>query len=689
MHVRIDNFSKHRRFGKGYMKTGLLRVEDINKMREFEILRGFFSSNRLAYLTGKLSVFTRSFFHFIGYEEPRVRELIKQKLRSNSVLGALFAGLILYSSKLFLKILRRLYIWEYISHNDPLYQTILPVETNYINFRGKQFFDLNVRDVWRPSVVTGPNEIITAEITPHANSELRLSFALLENVDPEVFNCEWKVKISCKLSDNGNLQESTFYAPILNETDVIEYEKNPLWLDFSIDLRQYIGKKVRLDLVADFKNVSEPRNNRRNEQPVYTQGFGWGAPQIITKKEAGEARKILFISMESMTDPFYISDNYEVEKGNLFDFLHEEEWHVFSHSYSQSDGTLGTASSFLTGLTALQHGIFDYGKPFWSKYGPVWNQKLISVAQLLKGKGFFTHLIGPSAFSGHIGCSRGIDSHFSYYSIHDIEHSDFEWLMQSWDMASSSDAFILMHYDRLHKPYVHHSTLRRRVYPLRELDGSITPVQLFMYQMEELDLQLNRILNFLRETGQYENTMIIITGDHGGSYNWKKRQAYSLYEDRTRVPLWIKMPVWSAKPHNKTDEPTNASILPFQIILKSLDIPLPEYFCEVPQMTGEFLGIAISHSITHPTYKDFMIALTDSGFKYIKAMKVDWLNNTVRSVESEILQPLSYASKDTNLTGNFSSDFPDEYSRLKELGDLYVQSSFDFRSKYPINIPFK
>ena len=124
MNIRTDNFSKHRRFGKGYMKTGLLRVEDINKMREFEILRGFFSSNRLAYFTGKLSIFTRSLFNFIGYEEPRLRELIKQKLHTNSILEAIFAGIILSSSKLFLKILRRLYIREYVSHNDPLYQTI-------------------------------------------------------------------------------------------------------------------------------------------------------------------------------------------------------------------------------------------------------------------------------------------------------------------------------------------------------------------------------------------------------------------------------------------------------------------------------------------------------------------------------------------------------------------------------------
>lgn len=679
MKYRRDNYSMHKQFSKGYINY---RVSNIDKMRDYETLRGFFSPNRIEYIRGKLVGFTRAFFQVYGREEAVLRRMVGRRFRlSFSISDAIFIFVTMVCAEINKKILRRLYVIEYSRFHEPPVKTILQDQTDYICFEGKTLFDINVRDVWRPSIITKPGEIITSMLEPGPKSEVRLSFALLENADPMVCDSHWGVRVKCTLASSNNNHLRDFYIPIFHETDDVEDEKNPLWLEFSLDLKQYAGKKVRLDIVADYESSSK---NNYKVLPLSSPAFAWGAPRKTIKKKPVKTKKILFVSIESFTDPFFVSSTYKTKINNVFSFLEENEWTVFPRAYAQSDGTLGAASSYLTGLTPVQHGIFDYGSPYWSRYGWALNRRIALLSQLIKGKGFSTISVGPKAFSGHIGLSGGFDTHYGYYSHHDPDYVDHDWFVQNWDSVSQSDALIFMHLERLHKPYIHFNRRRNKIYSISELDNSQSPVELYMHQMEEQDLQLKRLLDFLHRTGQYDNTMIIVTGDHGGAYNWKKRQVYDLYEDRVRVPLWIKVPDWLKNNHFTTDEPVNGSTLPFQIILDALGIHLPAYFSDLPQQSDEFTGIAISETQTHPTCNDYVLSLTESDFKYVRSMKVDWTKNTLLSIEKEILQPFPYASNDTELTNDYSSTYPEKFLHLKRLADIYVKSSLEFRSRYAI-----
>ena len=679
MKYRRDNYSMHKQFSKGYINY---RVSNIDKMRDYETLRGFFSPNRIEYIRGKLVGFTRAFFQVYGREEAVLRRMVGRRFRlSFSISDAIFIFVTMVCAGISKKILRLLYVIEYSRFHEPPVKTILQDQTDYICFEGKTLFDINVRDVWRPSIITKPGEIITSMLEPAPKSEVRLSFALLENADPMVCDSHWGVRVKCTLASSNNNHLRDFYIPIFHETDDVEDEKNPLWLEFSLDLKQYARKKVRLDIVADYESSSK---NNYKVLPLSSPAFAWGAPRKTIKKKPVKTKKILFVSIESFTDPFFVSSTYKTKINNVFSFLEENEWTVFPRAYAQSDGTLGAASSYLTGLTPVQHGIFDYGSPYWSRYGWALNRRIALLSQLIKGKGFSTISVGPKAFSGHIGLSGGFDTHYGYYSHHDPDYVDHDWFVQNWDSVSQSDALIFMHLERLHKPYIHFNRRRNKIYSISELDNSQSPVELYMHQMEEQDLQLKRLLDFLHRTGQYDNTMIIVTGDHGGAYNWKKRQVYDLYEDRVRVPLWIKVPDWLKNNDFTTDEPVNGSTLPFQIILDALGIHLPAYFSDLPQQSDEFTGIAISETQTHPTCNDYVLSLTESDFKYVRSMKVDWTKNTLLSIEKEILQPFPYASNDTELTNDYSSTYPEKFLHLKRLADIYVKSSLEFRSRYAI-----
>ena len=80
--------------------------------------------------------------------------------------------------------------------------------------------------------------------------------------------------------------------------------------------------------------------------PLSSPAFAWGAPRKTIKKKPVKTKKILFVSIESFTDPFFVSSTYKTKINNVFSFLEENEWTVFPRAYAQSDGTLGAASSY-------------------------------------------------------------------------------------------------------------------------------------------------------------------------------------------------------------------------------------------------------------------------------------------------------------------------------------------------------
>ncbi|MCA1808638.1 MAG: sulfatase-like hydrolase/transferase [Lentisphaerae bacterium] len=66
---------------------------------------------------------------------------------------------------------------------------------------------------------------------------------------------------------------------------------------------------------------------------------------------------------------------------------------------------------------------------------------------------------------------------------------------------------------------------------------------LFSY-MELIDEQVGRVLQTLQETGDYDNTLIVFTADHGdmaGSHGFLSKGAY-MYDEIYRIPLLIKPP---------------------------------------------------------------------------------------------------------------------------------------------------
>jgi arylsulfatase A-like enzyme len=107
--------------------------------------------------------------------------------------------------------------------------------------------------------------------------------------------------------------------------------------------------------------------------------------------------------------------------------------------------------------------------------------------------------------------------------------------------------FVYLHYMDPHDPYYHHPYNGQYGRPYGE-DPAEENLELYsaLYKGEitYFDKHLNRLLEYLKETGIYDSTLIILTADHGEEfydhYGWQ--HGINMYDELIHNPLIIKLP---------------------------------------------------------------------------------------------------------------------------------------------------
>lgn len=242
---------------------------------------------------------------------------------------------------------------------------------------------------------------------------------------------------------------------------------------------------------------------------------------------------------------------------------------LFSAAYSTSSWTQPSVASLFTGLLPSRHGVV--------KQSTILPAELDTLAGLLSEAGWQT-----AGFSGNvfIGGKTGFDRGFDHFRGHEgkvLVYPDVGLMLEqviSW-LGAGRDrrepAFLYFQPMNCHGPY--------RVPEERRADLLGTaPSTVFDYNDELMTAILKdgdtaarervtaeyltsltdqydtavrysmdaagRLLEKLEEEGLYEDSLVILTSDHGeelfdhGGFG----HGYSLFEEVVRVPLWIKLP---------------------------------------------------------------------------------------------------------------------------------------------------
>jgi arylsulfatase A-like enzyme len=239
----------------------------------------------------------------------------------------------------------------------------------------------------------------------------------------------------------------------------------------------------------------------------------------------------------------------------------------FEEAFSPSSWTAPSAASLHTGLLPTRHRLAAYGSGL--------NAEVVTLAEILRAAGW--HTVGHS-FNHHVSHKTGFAQGFeefddflggsqAYPDVSVMADRVATWL----DPGPEKPFFLYLQPMNTHGPYRVPSADRAallgrapsetfRYYGPLMTDivkggrlarrAEVTPGYLESLR-EQYDTairyttdQLGRVFGMLREAGLYDQSLIIVTADHGeelfdhGGFS----HGYSLHRELLRVPLYVKLP---------------------------------------------------------------------------------------------------------------------------------------------------
>ncbi len=490
---------------------------------------------------------------------------------------------------------------------------------------------------------------------------------------------KWCFELTISSTTNNSLAK-TYSAefPYNGRSECFAYFPDNGWIDFNVSLNTFYNDRCKFELKAkckDFKNKIIPQIE-----------FSLSNPQII-KKNNSTQKNILLISGESLTDFQYLKENYPECSFPNFEKLFEDSIN-FPKTYSPADNTLSFGASILSGLMPSQHGIGDYSKMPWNFDNYVINNQIINLPKILKSEGFFNIFGGTeSRFSSKVGWARDFDHYFHVFEKWSESIPKVDWIQRAFQNYKGFNKFIMIHLDFLHEPLVaFHDLEKPRTFDLSLIDktkGDNTR-QLYFEQLKLLDYQIGVFMSSLKEQNEYDNTAIILTGDHGAGINWVKHNTYSLYEERIRVPLTVKYPLWS-KNNLSPSKISNSCFEIYKIISAMLGKALPDYFENLPQYNKKYNDYAFAETIMNPNkeFKSHKIAVINDKYKYVAWNKIDWnFSKIEKSFVDEKLFGWDENKNTFNENQNMLEDKMSLAKKYQELTTEIINQNLTFHKQY-------
>ncbi len=294
-------------------------------------------------------------------------------------------------------------------------------------------------------------------------------------------------------------------------------------------------------------------------------------------------------------------DKYEVDiTKNICDFA--KKGTLFTNAISHSGNTYPSHASIMTSSIPSNHHGFNFHYPGKTHQERKEMSNKISsdkkmLAEVFKEKGYQTAAFTGGGWTwGKLGFERGFDIYDdnSTTTFQDMALKGLEWLKQT-----KQPFFLFLHTYELHSPYTPKQEYAKTLDPayngtlgkdiseklLDEIsEGNINLTEndlqhvIAMYDAEimSVDNSFGKLIEELRKNNLLNNTIIIVTSDHGEEFqeHGSMRHSHTLYNELLHVPLIVYAPL--AAPSIKDYTVQSIDIAP--TILTMLNISIPETF---------------------------------------------------------------------------------------------------------------
>jgi arylsulfatase A-like enzyme len=359
------------------------------------------------------------------------------------------------------------------------------------------------------------------------------------------------------------------------------------WFDESVDLSPFAGQSLQ------FIFRTEPGRNNQYDWAA------WSTPRFVSWEERTgpliDRPNILFITVDTCRVDHLSCYGYPRQTTPTLDRIAREGIR-FTGAYSQSEITLPSHSTMLTGLYPRTHGAIENGT--------VLAAEITRLPELLKAQGYRTvgvpsaYLLGPP-----LGIEQGFTDFYQCRSVRrpgdEATDTALEWLVKQ----RQEPFFLWVHYFDAHAPYLPTGPYN----VLYSASGSYAPYHLPASAVQMpvnwrgwykedwpppyndiaeiitqydggirfVDIQVGRLLSWLEENGLTDNTMVILTGDHGEGFgeHGVTFEHFGTHEEMLHVPLIISYPPRLPMERVVTDLVGHVDLAPTILDLLGLAIP--------------------------------------------------------------------------------------------------------------------
>jgi len=385
-------------------------------------------------------------------------------------------------------------------------------------------------------------------------------------------------------------------------------------------------------------------------------------------------------------------------------FLKEFAKHatLYTHAEAVADLTLPTHASMFTGLYPRTHGA-HYDPPQKAGGRPL-GEHFTTVAEILRAKGYRT--LSVVANTGFLAPTMGFAQGFDVYdwrtpismenSVRPYSHlrktveeifghfANTEDRKLPWRRAEeinhavnrlldqldgSSPYFLFVNYMDSHNPYVpprrfwsafpcgdRSLTSKRSMGEVMEsvISGRrrLTPVEQECFNSQYdggiayLDSQLRELVSSLKARGQFDNTLLMITSDHGealGERNQLGHGGLSVYQEQTGIPLIVKYP-GSNSPARVDSYVSQVDLLPTMLDVAQL-APRPD-LAGVSLRTITERDVRAIVSVSHP--HQWLVGLNPQFRRIEEALILNGEKLVVSNVGKRELYDLTTDRKEEN-----------------------------------------
>jgi len=329
-------------------------------------------------------------------------------------------------------------------------------------------------------------------------------------------------------------------------------------------------------------------------------------PESLPAVQPDGATNILLISIDSLRADHLGCYGYERDTSPVLDEL-AASGALFENTVSTTSWTLPAHISLLTSMDISVHGVSHDGLSLHPSIG--------TVTQRLKAEGYETACFCSSPYmSPAFGFDRGFDI---YRNIdledekisdtilpppkeRDVVHADItspritgyaiDWIREH----SSRPFFLFLHLWDVHYDYIPPSPYNRLFDPdyEGEINGrnylhneKVSPgmdprdlehiIALYDGEIAYVDYHIGLIVNELKTLGVFEDTLIVVTADHGDEFfeHGGKGHRNTLFDEVTMVPLILHLPRKISLSRKIPNQVSIIDIAPTILDLSGITIP--------------------------------------------------------------------------------------------------------------------